>query len=243
MACINCRANDAKAAADAKVSRLLDDAYDLLADMREIGWHEEVRRAEEARQAKRQQGKFAKVRQLSFAEALKQELGNAAQGSLHDKIGGKHRPGGKALPRPRWSIDEPPLGGWDNGEHRIEVAEVRQPKPETDDFAGLMAKLEQLVPAQSDAEPADDFAGFFQQLAEIEQPEQDDIDYEALAAIGIHMKRPKLTRKQKKLAHLKRLSQPQEQPRQQCRRTLPWATTRRVKAVLRCSNPKASEVR
>lgn len=58
----------------------------------------------------------ATVATPAWDEAKATPLSNAAAASLQDRLRARNRPGGRIMRRPRWSLDEPPLGGWDVGD-------------------------------------------------------------------------------------------------------------------------------
>ncbi len=98
-----------------------------------------------------------------WKKATKKPLSNAAQGSLHDRIRAPHRPTGKMLPRPRWSVDEEPMGGWDLGEVPIEpgmearldailAIVAKAPKPR----GNMAARLNAIIRADEAEEEQDD---------------------------------------------------------------------------------------
>ena len=63
-----------------------------------------------------------------WSAATANPLSEAARGTLHDKLRAAHRPSGKVMPRPRWSEDEKPLGGWDDGTMRVRERKASKPK-------------------------------------------------------------------------------------------------------------------
>jgi hypothetical protein len=94
----------------------------------------------------------AKVKQPSaeWSAAATNPRSEAASGSLHDRIRTPHRPSGKVMPRPRWSEDEKPLGGWDNGTVRVrerKVSKPKQRKPEQPAPGPIMPPLDPKIAA------------------------------------------------------------------------------------------------
>lgn len=199
----------------------------LLQDLKSLAVEMDAIEASEVRQ----HSKVPEVRRpitQEVRQALDKSLSNAAAGSLHDSINAKHRPGGKIMPRPRWSVDEAPLSGWDDGEPVIEVrqdAEVRQPSAIGDWVAEMMAECQPSGEVrQPETEAPEESVDVRQSVADIFA----DCGLDATAK-PVH----RLSRKAKKFV---KLQQRQERrPAATCRRPLPWLTMK-VRAVLRCSN-------
>jgi hypothetical protein len=84
-----------------------------------------------------------------FAGAATEPLSNGAGGALQDRIRARHRPGGRMMPRPRWSPDEQPRAGWDHGEvaprrglNVFEQSEVwRQQRASEDEDAEMLRRI------------------------------------------------------------------------------------------------------
>jgi hypothetical protein len=78
-----------------------------------------------------------------WVQAASQPKSDAARAAVHDRINAPHRPGGKALPRPRWSVDKTPWGGWDDGTVRVRERKAA-PKvitPAAEDGDTALAKI------------------------------------------------------------------------------------------------------
>jgi hypothetical protein len=161
-----------------------------------------------------------------WKKATKKPLSNAAQGSLHDRIRAPHRPSGKMLPRPRWSLDEEPMGGWDLGEVPIEpgmearldailAIGAKAPKPR----GNMAARLNAIIRAD--------------EVEEEQEPGEQPIEARLELVLAQMADAPEPRRRRRKATPVE---QKPERPVVRCRRVLPWVRTRKpVKAVLRCS--------
>jgi hypothetical protein len=161
-----------------------------------------------------------------WKKATKKPLSNAAQGSLHDRIRAPHRPTGKMLPRPRWSVDEEPMGGWDLGEVPIEP--------------GMEARLDAILAIDAKApKPRGNMAARLNAIIRADEAEEEqDLGEQSIEArlqsVLVKMAdAPEPRRRRRKATPVE---QKPERPVVRCRRVLPWVRTRKpAKAVLRCS--------
>lgn len=125
-----------------------------------------------------------------WQQAADKAKSNAAKAALHDRIQARRRPGGKIMPRPRWSADEEPRNGWQDGTERIVPAEPPTPPiigttDGSDPLALLIAAMQRPAARKPRAQPC-----AAKSPAKVRAPviDLDNIQDEKLAAIMGAMK-------------------------------------------------------